>query len=147
MPGGNRSVGIRPFVPEVHLHHHPNIRTDGCEEVCDAGQEGGMKTLARHICFSIGSLILATAAVHAQTIAGTVTDASGAIMPGVTVEASSPALIEKTRTVVTDGAGQYRIVSLSPGVYTVTFSLTGFNMFIREAIELTTDFTANVDAV
>jgi hypothetical protein len=105
-----------------------------------------VKTLARHIWFSLASFILATTAVHGQTIAGTVKDASGAVLPGVTVEASSPALIEKTRTVVTDGAGQYRIVSLSPGVYTVTFSLTGFNMFIREAIELTTDFTANVDA-
>ena len=67
--------------------------------------QADVKTWARHIGFSLASFILATTAVHGQTIAGTVNDASGAILPGVTVEASSPALIEKTRTVVTDGAG------------------------------------------
>ena len=66
-------------------------------------------------------------AAFGQTIAGTVRDDTGAVMPGVTVEASSPALIEKTRTAVTDGAGQYKIVNLSPGVYTVTFTLPGFH--------------------
>ena len=59
-------------------------------------------------------------------VAGTVSDPSGAVLPGVTVEASSAALIEKVRTAVTDGAGQYRIVNLPPGTYVVTFSLTGF---------------------
>ena len=71
------------------------------------------------------------------TIAGVVKDSSGAVLPGVTVEASSPALIEKVRTAVTDGAGQYKIVNLVPGVYTVTFTLTGFNTVKREGIELT----------
>src|SRR5438477_10042564 len=66
------------------------------------------------------------------TIAGIVTDPSGAVLPGVTVEASSPALIEKLRTVVTDGEGQYRIVDLRPGVYTVTFTLAGFSTVKRE---------------
>ena len=61
------------------------------------------------------------------SIAGVVADASGAILPGVTVEAASPALIEKVRTVVTDGAGQYRLEQLRGGVYTVTFSLPGFS--------------------
>src|SRR3954463_3534019 len=72
-------------------------------------------------------LLLPTAAfAQAQaTIVGTVKDASGAVLPGVTVEASSPALIEKTRTVVTGGSGQYSIENLRPGTYTVTFSLTG----------------------
>src|SRR5687767_9961043 len=124
------------------------MRTRGTgEEIHDAVGEVRMKGLARQIFFVIVSSIAATTVVEAQTIAGTVTDPTGAVMPGVTVEAGSPALIEKTRTVVTDGAGQYRIVSLSPGVYTVTFTLAGFNTLIREAIELTTDFTANVDAV
>jgi hypothetical protein len=73
------------------------------------------------------ALIAFASAAHAQSIAGTVRDESGAVLPGVTVEAASPALIEKTRTAVTDSSGQYRIVSLSPGLYTVTFSLPGFS--------------------
>ena len=67
-------------------------------------------------------------------------------MPGVTVEASSPALIEKTRTAVTDGHGQYTIIDLRPGTYTVTFTLAGFNTVKRDGIELTGDFTATVNA-
>jgi hypothetical protein len=74
-------------------------------------------------------------AAHAQTasIAGVVRDTSGAVLPGVTVEASSPALIEKVRTVTTDGAGAYQIVNLRPGTYSVTFTLQGFATIKREA--------------
>jgi hypothetical protein len=79
------------------------------------------------------------------TVAGTVKDASGGVLPGVTVEASSPALIEKVRTAVTDGAGQYQIVNLPPGTYTITFSLTGFSTVKRENLEVRTNFTSNVD--
>src|SRR5207249_7054600 len=79
---------------------------------------------------------LPSAAVRAQQtasgIAGTVRDASGAVLPGVTVEAASPALIEKVRTVVTNGEGRYNIVDLRPGTYVVTFSLTGFSTVKRE---------------
>jgi hypothetical protein len=80
---------------------------------------------------------------HAATskqgaIAGVVRDATGAVLPGVSVEAASPALIEKVRTVVTNGEGQYKILDLRPGTYTVTFSLTGFNVLKREGVELTT---------
>ena len=86
------------------------------------------------------------AMAHAQaSIAGTVKDASGAVLPGVTVEASSPALTEKTRTVVTDSTGTYRIVDLRPGSYTVTFALTGFATVKREDIQLTGTFTAAVN--
>jgi hypothetical protein len=81
-----------------------------------------------------------------SSIAGVVKDSSGAVLPGVTVEAASPVLIEKVRTVVTDGAGQYKIVGLIPGDYTVTFSLTGFNSVKREGIALTSSFTATVNA-
>src|SRR5712692_4504073 len=90
----------------------------------------------------------ATAWTQAETgnIAGVVRDTSGAVIPGVTVEAASPALIEKVRVVVTDGQGLYKIVDLRPGVYTVTFILTGFNTFRREGIELSTGFTATVNA-
>jgi hypothetical protein len=85
--------------------------------------------------------------VFAQaTLTGTVHDASGAILPGVTVEASSPALIEKTKSAVSDGTGQYRIIDLRPGVYEVTFTLTGFSTVKREGIELTGSFVATINA-
>jgi carboxypeptidase family protein len=85
-------------------------------------------------------------AASSGSIAGVVKDTSGAVLPGVTVEAASPALIEKVRSVVTDGQGQYQIVDLRPGAYTVTFTLTGFSTFRREGLELTTGFTAVINA-
>jgi hypothetical protein len=92
-------------------------------------------------------LVLVPAAAFARaSITGTVKDASGAILPGVTVEASSPALIEKTRSAVTDGSGQYRIVDLRAGTYSVTFTLTGFSSVKRDGIELTGSFTAAINA-
>lgn len=80
------------------------------------------------------------------SIAGTVRDTSGAVLPGVTVEASSPALIEKVRSAVTDGTGQFQITNLNPGVYSVTYMLPGFSTVKREGIELTGSFTATVNA-
>src|SRR5438270_3006186 len=92
-------------------------------------------------------LLLIPASVFAQaSITGTVKDASGAVLPGVTVEASSPALIEKVRSAVTDGSGQYKITTLRPGTYTVTFTLPGFSVVKRENVELTSDFTASINA-
>jgi hypothetical protein len=82
----------------------------------------------------------------AAAIGGTVRDESGAVIPGVTVEAASDALIERTRTAVADGQGQYRIVELPPGDYTVTFSLSGFQTIKRENIRLTANFTAQINA-
>ena len=95
------------------------------------------------------SLVLIPRAAFAQvsaSIVGTVKDASGAVLPGVTVEASSPALIEKARSVVTNGVGQYSIVDLRPGTYAVTFTLPGFSTVRREGIELTGSFIATVNA-
>ena len=90
--------------------------------------------------------ILAANTANAQSaLAGVVRDASGGVLPGVTVEASSPALIEKVRTVITDDAGQYRIVDLRPGVYEVTFTLPGFGTVTREKIELISNFTATIN--
>ena len=86
------------------------------------------------------------AAAAQSAIAGQVKDSSGAVMPGVTVEAASPALIEKVRSVVTDGSGQYKLVDLRPGTYSVTFSLPGFNTLKRDGIELAGTFTATVNA-
>jgi hypothetical protein len=81
-----------------------------------------------------------------SAIAGGVKDTTGAVMPGVTVEATSPALIEGTRTVATDAAGLYKIIDLRPGTYTVTFTLTGFSTIKREGLELPANFTATVNA-
>jgi hypothetical protein len=85
------------------------------------------------------------AAAFAQAaITGVVRDTSGAVLPGVTVEAASPVLIERTRSVISDTTGQYRIVDLRPGTYSVTFTLPGFNTVKREGISLTGDFVATV---
>ena len=92
-------------------------------------------------------LTMVPAAVYAQaSITGVVQDTSGGVLPGVTVEAASPALIEQVRVAVTDGTGQYRVVALRPGLYTVTFTLPGFSVVVREGIELTGTFTATVNA-
>jgi hypothetical protein len=92
-------------------------------------------------------VLCAPAAALAQSvITGVVKDSSGAILPGVTVEAASPALIESVRTAVTDGQGQYRIVDLRAGTYVVTFSLTGFSTIRREGLELPALFTATINA-
>ena len=84
-------------------------------------------------------------AQQAASISGVARDTSGAVLPGVTVEAASPALIEKVRSAVTDGEGQFRIVDLRPGTYVVTFTLTGFSTYRREGIELTAGFNASIN--
>src|SRR5215218_3725825 len=86
----------------------------------------------------VALLLLTPLSAWAQVaLNGVVTDNSGAVLPGVTVEAASPALIEKVRTATTDGSGRYRIESLQPGQYTVTFSLAGFAPQRREGVMLT----------
>jgi hypothetical protein len=98
-------------------------------------------------CLVLSAFVLAPAAAFAQaSITGAVKDASGAVLPGVTVEVASPALIEKTKSAVTDGAGVYRIVDLRPGTYSMTFTLGGFQTVKREGIELNGAFTATVNA-
>src|SRR6185295_12051698 len=93
-------------------------------------------------------LILLPATVLAQqaSITGVIKDPSGAVLPGVTVEAASDALIEKVRSAVSDANGQYRIEDLRPGSYVVTFKLSGFSTVVRQGIELSGSFTAKVDA-
>jgi carboxypeptidase family protein len=88
-------------------------------------------------CLAILALLLEPGPLFAQAVlTGAVHDASGAVLPGVSVEAASPALIEKTKTAVTDGTGQYRIIDLRPGTYAITFKLNGFNTVKRENVEV-----------
>ena len=106
-----------------------------------------MRILARLLRTVLFVVAMAPSAAFAQaSIAGTVRDSSGAVLPGATVEAASPTLIEKVRTAVTDSTGQYRIENLRPGTYAVTFSLTGFSAVKRDGIELAGSFAATVNA-
>ena len=104
--------------------------------------------LKRLVWLAVTCVALVPAAAHAQgaAIAGVVKDTSGAVLPGVSVEAASPVLIEKIRTAVTDGSGQYKIISLLPGTYTVTFTLQGFSTVKREGVEVTGTTTAAINA-
>src|SRR5436309_1345812 len=103
------------------------------------------RTIDRIAAALIVALVPAMAVAQTGSIAGVVRDTTGAVLPGATVEASSPALIEGTRSATTDDKGQYKIVDLRPGVYSVTFTLAGFSTVKREGIELTTGFTAPVN--
>jgi Carboxypeptidase regulatory-like domain/TonB-dependent Receptor Plug Domain len=91
-------------------------------------------------------LLVPVAADAQSAFSGVVRDTSGAVLPGVTVEASSPALIEKVRTAVSDGEGRYSIVDLRPGTYTVVFTLTGFNTFRRDELQLPANFNMTINA-
>ena len=93
-----------------------------------------------------GTVVISSTVYAQASITGVIKDPSGAVLPGVTVEAASAALIEKVRSVVSDGTGQYRIEDLRPGTYTVTFTLAGFSTAKRDGIELTGSFTATVNA-
>ena len=93
-----------------------------------------MRSLVRALVVLAAVLILPRVAFAQAAIAGLVRDSSGGVLPGVTVEASSPALTEKVRTVLTDGTGQYRIVTLPPGTYVVKFSVSGFTTVQRDEV-------------
>ena len=96
---------------------------------------------------ALGLLVAAPSSVLAQSaIAGLVRDTTGAVLPGVAVEASSDVLIEKTRAAVSDGEGRFQIIDLRPGTYVVTFTLQGFNTVRREGLELPSNFTMTVNA-
>src|SRR5918996_1274247 len=101
---------------------------------------------ARAALLTLACIAFPTVSFAQSAIAGTVKDASGAVLPGVVVEASSPVLIEKVRTVTTNDQGQFTIVDLRPGTYRVSFTLPGFNTFVRDGLELPTDFTATIGA-
>jgi len=107
---------------------------------------GVLKAAALAAVMFLATAGIAWAQESTATIAGVVRDASGAVLPGVTVEATSPELIEKVRTAVTDGSGQYRIVSLRPGAYTLTFTLTGFSAVKREGLTVQVGLVTTVNA-
>src|SRR5205823_5898770 len=110
-------------------------------------RESGMRGVLRLALLAFAAVVLVPMAAYAQaSVAGVVKDSSGAVLPGVTVEVSSPALIEKTRSTVTDGSGLYQIISLPPGTYTVNFTLTGFSTVKREGVELSGSFIATINA-
>src|SRR5437773_8669513 len=94
---------------------------------------GSMRGLRRVLILLAALAALSSPAFAQATLTGVVKDSSGLVLPGVTVEASSPALIERVRSAVTDGNGRYQIIDLRPGVYTVTFTLSGFATVRREA--------------
>src|SRR5678815_3589628 len=103
-----------------------------------------MRGASKALLILMAAVLLPSLASAQGALTGTVRDESGAVLPGVSVEASSPALIEKVRTAVTDGAGQYRITGLNTGTYSLTFTLTGFNIVKREGIELSGTATLTI---
>ena len=95
------------------------------------------RTLVRAVALALFCLVLVPALARGQSaITGVVKDTSGAVLPGVTVEAASDALIEKVKSAITDGNGIYRITDLRPGTYSVTFTLPGFSVLVRDQLAL-----------
>src|SRR5688572_29310025 len=113
-------------------------------------QSGDTKEPAMHIravvLFVLGIVLIPLSAYAQSSITGLVKDTSGAVLPGVTVEASSDVLIEKVRSATTDNSGQFRIVDLRPGTYKVTFTLPGFSTYVRDTLVLAAEFNATVNA-
>jgi Carboxypeptidase regulatory-like domain len=104
------------------------------------------RVVTRSVAVLSVSLLFPAAALAQAAITGLVKDTSGGVLPGVTVEVASPVLIEKVRSVTTDATGQYRVVDLRPGTYSVTVSMAGFKIVKRDGIELTGTFVATVNA-
>src|SRR4029434_5542510 len=135
----------------VSTHTPFVIRVAGLRDSCGPATVSSGRRLSMLGVRTTGLLVVLAAfaplTAYAQgSITGVVRDTSGAVLPGVTVEVTSPALIEKVRTTVSDDMGQYRIVDLRPGSYKATFTLTGFNTVVREGIELVGSFTATINA-
>src|SRR4051812_17238757 len=103
-----------------------------------------MRGASKVLLILLTAVLLPSRAFAQGTLTGTVRDQSGGILPGVTVDASSPALIEKVRTGITDGSGQYRITGLNPGTYSLTFMLPGFNVVKRDGIEVSGTATLTI---
>lgn len=113
----------------------------------EIGMEKGAWFMRTHygIGFALAVSLLWPTLATAQAIGGTVTDTTGAVLPGVTVEARSPALIEQVRTAISDSSGQYLITALEPGTYSASFTLPGFSTVVRADVQLRSGFTATVN--
>ena len=105
-----------------------------------------MRRLAHRLLLLAGMTLAPTVTFAQASLAGLVQDTSGAVLPGVSVEAASPVLIEKLRTTTTDANGRYSIPDLRPGAYTITFTLSGFSTFKREGVELTGTAVVTINA-
>ena len=104
------------------------------------------RLITKLLVLTLAAFAVAAGTARAQSaISGLVTDTSGAVLPGVTVEATSPVLIEKVRTTVTDGQGLYTLVDLRPGTYVVTFTLSGFTTLRREGLLVSSNLTLPVN--
>src|SRR5213594_3446735 len=134
-------AGDDPLTSLISMEYRPAVKNAKGGPMARAGT-------ARIAAAVVTTLVLLAGAAHAQEagIAGIVKDATGAVLPGVTVTATSPVLIEQQRTAVTDAAGLYVITPLRPGVYDVEFALPGFGTAVRHGINLTSGLTANVEA-
>src|SRR4051812_4582146 len=146
VPTFSRSQHFSSALPEVG---DPSCWSESNRQT-SRGKDCGMareylRTLKAAI-LAVGLLVLLPGAAHAQSsFTGVVKDTSGAVLPGVTVEVASPVLIEKTRSVITDTSGGFRIVDLRPGTYTVTFSLEGFSTVRRDAVDLPANFVMTIN--
>src|SRR5262245_45630134 len=141
----DRHAALRVIPQRSHLKPSPFAK----DELVSVG--GGLQIMRKNLVGILlvtvmGCLILPAVAFAQGGIAGVVTDSSGGVLPGVTVEAESPVLIERVRTVFTDSQGRYSIIDLRPGTYVVTFALPGFSTVRREGVSLPAAFTATVDA-
>src|SRR5688572_15567091 len=152
-PGSTRITRPQPQVKNVKCALDTGLRAPYAPAVPSGGRHvrkqrrEAMRKLARAIAATAWVLVLLPSTTWAQaSIAGVVRDSSGSVLPGVTVEVSSPALIEKVRSALSDSTGQYRVIDLRPGTYSVVFTLPGFNQFRRDGIELTGALTATVNA-
>lgn len=118
----------------------------GSRRSCSSGAPHPFRRIVPVFLTAVLAVPAAAAAQQTSGIAGSVADDTGGVLPGVTVAATSPALIEGSRIAFTDGQGNYNVVNLVPGTYSVTFTLPGFATIIREGVVLTAGFTANIDA-
>lgn len=137
-------VGQPPAVEKDRCRETTRWRTARRGPSMRAGLPKPITIMLIAVCLLLAPIV--ASAQGTSAIGGVVRDTSGAVLPGVTIEAASPALIEKVRTVVSDSEGQYKILDLPGGTYIVTFSLTGFTTIKREGLLLTANFTANIGA-
>src|SRR5436853_2665566 len=140
----------KPFFMVLNIRaRRASIPTKFCTEP-QSSEEQPMNARRLVVCVATVTSLVLPALVYGQTaqsaLTGVVKDTTGAVLPGVTVEAASPALIERVRSVTTDSSGVYRIVDLRPGTYTITFTLPGFNTVRISSFDLRADFTATVNA-